>query len=470
MSLTYVYDITFLVLFTLATVIFLYRKRHNLQRQGILYLYRTKFGLKLIEKVSKNYAAILKPLQYVIITCGYALMASMVWFLIRFTYIYSTSDVIVRETKIPPILPLVPYLPSIFKVDFLPPFYFTYWIIIIAIVAISHEFAHGIFARLNKIKVKATGFGFLGPFLAAFVEPDEKQMNKSSKFVQLSILAAGTFANVIMTILFGIIMALFFTASFTPAGVNFNSYSSAVVNISGIDAVENQLIQGNNQILSYINASSNVTRITIGGKDFFASSNSLRTAVEEEKELIAVYEDAPAFNAGLKGPILEIDGVKITSQEQLGEEIRSHNPGEEVVFTSLVKGERTEYAIKLNEREGKAYLGIGLIEPQRKGISGLIYSVISKIKDPFIYYEAKWNSDFAWFIYQLLWWMVLINLSVALVNMLPVGIFDGGRFFYLTILGITGNENLAKKSFSLATWLILLVFVWLTVRWFTASF
>ena len=32
----------------------------------------------------------------------------------------------------------------------------------------------------NKVEIKTTGFGFLGPFLAAFVEPDEKQMQKKT--------------------------------------------------------------------------------------------------------------------------------------------------------------------------------------------------------------------------------------------------------------------------------------------------
>ena len=64
------------------------------------------------------------------------------------------------------------------------------------------------------------------------------------------------------------------------------------------------------------------------------------------------------------------------------------------------------------------------------------------------------------FIYDFLWWLVLISLSVALVNMLPMGIFDGGRFFYLTMWQITGSEKKAKKWFSYMTYFLLgLLFV-----------
>ena len=62
--------------------------------------------------------------------------------------------------------------------------------------------------------------------------------------------------------------------------------------------------------------------------------------------------------------------------------------------------------------------------------------------------------------------MALINISVALVNMLPMGIFDGGRFFYLSVLAITKNKKIAERSFKGATWLILFIFLILMLYWF----
>ena len=62
----------------------------------------------------------------------------------------------------------------------------------------------------------------------------------------------------------------------------------------------------------------------------------------------------------------------------------------------------------------------------------------------------------------------MINLSVALVNMLPVGIFDGGRFFYLTVWGITGSEKFGRRAFAFSTWVIILFLVWLMFKWAVA--
>ena len=48
------YDLTFLAIFTIFVVVFLSIKRKNLQRQGIMYLYRTKVGINFIEKFTKS--------------------------------------------------------------------------------------------------------------------------------------------------------------------------------------------------------------------------------------------------------------------------------------------------------------------------------------------------------------------------------------------------------------------------------
>jgi len=68
------YDITFLVIFTLFVVIFLYKRRHNLKREGLLYLYRTKLGIQFIDWTNKKYGKILEKLQYIVVACGYFLM------------------------------------------------------------------------------------------------------------------------------------------------------------------------------------------------------------------------------------------------------------------------------------------------------------------------------------------------------------------------------------------------------------
>jgi membrane-associated protease RseP (regulator of RpoE activity) len=87
-------------------------------------------------------------------------------------------------------------------------------------------------------------------------------------------------------------------------------------------------------------------------------------------------------------------------------------------------------------------------------------------KDPNVYYEPKYLEELTIFVYNLFWWVVFINLSVALANMLPLGIFDGGRFFYITMKKVTGSEKVSKSVFAAVTWLLIAVFIGLTVLWF----
>ena len=120
-----IYDVSFLIVFAVFVSIFLYSRRRNLKREGLLYLYKAGWGIKLINKVGSKYKKTLKFMSYVSIATGYFLMAMMFYLLGKIVYLYIAYPSIVREVKIPPITPLIPYLPQVFKLDFLPPFYFT---------------------------------------------------------------------------------------------------------------------------------------------------------------------------------------------------------------------------------------------------------------------------------------------------------------------------------------------------------
>ena len=459
------YDLVFLALFTLGVVLFLYKRRKNLQRQGLLYLYRTKLGIKFIEWTSKRFPKTLNFLQYVVITSGYILMIGMIYMLIRFSYFYLTSPFAAQALKVPVIVPLVPYLPEIFNLDFLPPFYFTYWIIIIAIIAIPHEFAHGIFARLYKIKIHSTGFGFLGPFLAAFVEPDEKDMAKRKNFPQLTILASGTFANIIFSIIFGLLFWLFFASAFAPAGVIFNSYATKAVPVAEISAIDGNSVFNLEDLENFINESAKYAKIIVDDEILFVSSPSLLAALENDIDMIPATLDSPAFRAELSGAIKSIDKTEVRSFEELRAILDKHEPGDELVIETIQENkEIREYYVELVEFDGRAFLGIGVIEPQTRGVLGWLYGAIARIKDPFVYYESS-IGELGIFIYNLLWWCVLISLSVALVNMLPLGMFDGGRFFYLSVLGLTGSKLTAERAFKISTYLISGLIVVLMIKW-----
>jgi len=471
------YDLVFLAVFIVFVILLLSIRKKNVERQGLIYLYKTKFGIKFIDKFAKSWNGLLRPTQYLVLISGYVLMVGIIWLMLKTTYLYLTSpmaDVI----RAPPVAPLIPYFPKIFGLEsFFPPLYFTYFIIALGIVAVTHEAAHGIFARFYKFKVKSTGFAFFGPFFGAFVEPDEKQMQKAKKFKQMVVLGAGTFANVLMTILFGIIMLIFFAGIFTPAGVGFHMYSVSAVPVSQISVVgDTDIGEQYVEIDVDVSAREEIDGVLQLGPvetmRFFADKETLKTALDKNSEKMLVFDDSPAFREQMRGAIVEIDGKEVKSLEELQNVLGGLEPGKEVVVKTAIlesgKGtvaEYRDYEVEMGERDGKAFLGIGFLDNNKGGLIGLVYeNTLMKVKDPLLHYTSSWG-DFGWFIYYLLWWVVVINILVALFNMFPVSILDGGRFFYLTVWGLTGSEKIGRRAYKTGTWLLILMLAVMMVRW-----
>jgi membrane-associated protease RseP (regulator of RpoE activity) len=464
-------DLTLLGLFVIFIAIFLYRKRKNLKKEGLLFLYKTTWGMKLIDRIGKKYKKTLGFLSYVTIVVGYILMASMLYLFGKIVYIYIAYPSIVRAIKIPPITPLVPYLPQAFKLDFLPPFYFTYWIIILAVIAITHEFMHGIFMRRHGIKITSTGFGFFPfffpIFLAAFVEQDEKSMEKASPFKQMAVLAAGTFANVITAIIFFGIMVLLFATAFVPSGVAYNTYSYSAVSFAGITSMNNITLH-NATYSTLLNLSKETGLNTITYKNNIYLTNKAGLLEQENAtNYLFLYDDSPAIRAGIDGPIVKFNGKQLTDWASLGTEIAKYSPGDNVTITTKINSTIiTNYNITLGKdptNSTKAWIGVGYAEVKSSGVFRQIIDGLSSFKKKYIYYQPR--SETWLFVYNLIWWLVLISISVALMNMLPMGIFDGGRFFYLTIFSLTKSKKKAELWFKISTNFLLFLFLLLMVFW-----
>lgn len=458
-----IYDLVFLVLFLLGIAGFLYVNRSRVSRQGLMYLYRTSWGIKLISSTSLKFGSLIKGSRNLVIATGSLLMVSMIYLLIQFSWTYLSSPTIAKDLRVPVIMPLIPYLPELFGLTFLPPFYFTYWILIIALIAIPHEFFHGIYARIAKVKVHSTGFGFLGPFLAAFVEPDETQMAKVSKKDQLAILASGTFANVLTAIVIAVLFAIFFMVSFAPSGVLFSAYSSSTLPVSALNITNSTPLEDIGQLPSNFN--NRLIQVSYNLSTYYVLSDSLQIAISDNYSYIQGIDDSPAFKVKLSGPILAIDGIKTNSYESLREILSSKSPGDKITISTLDKdGTSFDTLVTLSERNGKAFLGIATFVNQKDGLLSGVYSLISNIKDPDVYYSSSFGS-FGIFIYNLLWWSLLITISVALVNMLPIGMFDGGRFFMIIVSSITGSEKLGMRAFKISTSILLGLVALLMVKW-----
>ena len=226
--------------------LFLVKNRKNLHVSSFLKIfyfcmYRTKLGMTAMERWARNHEKLLKKSGYVMIAVGFLGMFVMIEELIRGAFmLIKNSDAITVGVVLPIQAKGVFYVP------------FFYWIFSIIFIMVVHEFAHGLVARAHRVKVKSTGFAFLGAIIpiipGAFVEIDEKHLEKQPKYTQLSIFAAGPFVNILFgAIFFGLFLfmqpaadALFIdgmsineVAENSPAAITGLAAGEIITNIDG---------------------------------------------------------------------------------------------------------------------------------------------------------------------------------------------------------------------------------------------
>ncbi len=285
------FDLLFAILFYGLILVFYLRNKERFKVQGkVFFLYPTHIGLRLMDKIAKAFPKILRVLSYVSIFIGFTGMGYIFYVLIKGTF-----SLFFVPTAIPAVAPVLPGI----KIPGAPVLSFFHWIIAIFVVAVVHEFSHGVFARLYDLKVKSSGFAFLGPILAAFVEPDEKHLAKAKSKEQLSVFSAGPFSNFV----FGILFFLVFSFATGPI-------EARMIDADGI--IVNQVMEG-----------------------------------------------FPAEKIGLKAPfvIKSINGEEVLNFVNFSRVVSGIKPGEEIALTTD-KGSFEIITVKNPENESKGFIGI----------------------------------------------------------------------------------------------------------------
>jgi len=286
------WDFILLVVFYLILFAIFRKYRNKFEVQWkIFVLYKTQWGIKLMDKIAKKFPKTLKFLSNISISVGFLGMA------ITLIVLAKGALSFFGPTPTPQVAPILPGV----TVPGLPKLSFWHWILGILIAATFHEFMHGVYSRLHNVKIKSSGFAFLGPILAAFVEPDEKDLEKKGTKAQLSVLSAGPFANIVL----GIIILVFMFLVVVPIGNN-------IVIVNGIE---------------------------VGGLN----------------------ESYSISNSGIKvGEVItEIDGVKLNSVNKIKDVLKDKKPGDEV---DIIVNDK-EYEIELGsnpDNKDEAFLGISI--------------------------------------------------------------------------------------------------------------
>lgn len=364
----------YIILFYLVIITFLIVKRKRIATQAkIILLYRTTWGLHWMEKYSQKFRQWIILLGYVGVGGGFIGLV-----IISYTLIKNLWALIATPTATSGVSLVLPGM-NIPGLGVLP---FWYWIIAIFIIAVVHEFSHGIVARAHNIKVKNTGIVFFGPIIGAFVEPDEEKMRRQDDIVQYSIFAAGAFSNLVLAVITLIILNVAFMplqqAMVEPAGFTFDSYYNT---------------------------------------------------------------SFPIEKAGIKpGTIITgINGITTKDFQQFAEQLQCSKPGQMITLATT----ENSYPLALTENPAnpsKPFLGINNIKNQfilkekySHGGWKVVYSILE-------WFNGLGNNGRGF-----LFWLYLLSFGIGLFNLLPLPIVDGGRMAQVFLHKLKGPETGEKR-------------------------
>lgn len=207
--------IAFLVLLGILMI----KDRKNIEFKYGVFMRRMQKGKEWIYYIGDKYKKLFSFFGYAAIVAG--IIASLVSF---YLILASGYSIVTNPGQARPGLqPIIPAVPSQAVCSFALCIPFWYWIIGVLIVLLCHELSHAFVSRAENIRIKSFGLLSLLVLPGAFVEPDERQLKKSSSLTKLKIYAAGSFANILIFFLATGISIAVFNSFYTASGVTYDN-------------------------------------------------------------------------------------------------------------------------------------------------------------------------------------------------------------------------------------------------------
>ncbi len=287
------------------------------------------------------------------VVAGAAMMVFAVWFLVNNLINYFHANEQFSEVTL-----LIPGV-TIRSVPNL-----VYFLLAAPIVLVIHEVAHGIVARLEKIKVKSGGFAIIIALIAGFVEPDEEEFNRARRISKIRVIAAGSTSNMLFS--FIIVGLLLFNPSF--------------------------------------------------GNVLEALSPTLRGLFYNDPigvPIVSVIEGSGAEKAGIKAGdiIVGINDKQIRTPQDLAKV--KLTPGEQVNVKVLRDGELINLQVTIGRAED---------DPNR-GLIGIVRDMFPYMP-PKVNFWIPWPQE----VFMFLLWLWMLSFFIGIFNMLPMLPLDGEKY------------------------------------------
>lgn len=426
----------------------------------ILIMIRTKWGIKLIDRLGKykrfwRVCGVLSRIVTIILMAY--IVAILVIDVLYLGQAMSQSGIGIQYAlAIPGLNPMLPIV---------------YGWIALVLAMVVHELAHGFQTRANDMDVKSTGVLYGVVPWGAFVEPDEEQVEKASRRAKIDLYAAGITTNFIVAMIAFLLMVGCINVSVSsdywdnPAvyGVTSNSpaYDAGIPTTSIITDINGYEIHTLDQFYDHVIPADLNTITYRYHDDVRTASLVIGTFVE------TVSSSSPAERGGLqKGDIIRsitVNGGEtktFATNTEFSNYMKTTHPGDDAVVNVYRNGTYTDHSVTLANNNGVGYLGVSTTTSGFQFVTPNI--TLSYGTDPFYgcsniveysygaiqfigkawngyspvpesthwWYETSIDSNVFWVIVQLLYWIFWLNIVLGVSNALPSVPFDGG-FLYM---------------------------------------
>lgn len=397
------------VAFYAAVFCLIYLNRHRFEFQGkIVGIRRTKAGIAWIGRTATRHGSIIRRTAKVLIWPSFLFML-----LISF-YLLDASVKLFTHPEAPAgVTPILPGVRVPGSSVHLP---LWYGIVAIFVIATIHEGAHGIVAAAHGLKIRSTGFFFMGPLFGAFVEPDEKKLKKAPTSVQHAVFTAGPMANILLALL-----ALGLMLSLLSLGTSLAGSAALGVGFAAITPDYPAAIAGIPKDVLFVSANGQPIASAQEFMTFMKGirpGDPLRLVSETGSEYTVVAGKHPdrwtaAGYTGLRRWLLqkmapESSGTGVTAQDYTG--IRRAAVG---LIARAASGEGPGYIGVIGPFTELGSMGAG-----REAALGAI---------------GWWAEMF--------YWILLLSFGIGLFNLLPLGPTDGGRMIQLVFRNWRGQAS-----------------------------
>ena len=386
-----------------------------------------------------------------------------------------------------------------------------YGVVALIVCLFIHEIAHGILTKANDMDVESTGLLFFVVPIGAFVEPNNEQLQNTTKKKRTSMYAAGAATNFIFAVLFLLLLTSMMGSVESPY-----AQQPLLVSVSS----------GSPSDMAGLQVGMVITEL--GGveienlDDFFVGHSSLPGNLLEAKYVLygesgstefvsgvfieSVMSGSPASSIGLeKGMIIySVEGTTVTNQQQFNDIMSQTVPGQNISLTVMAyNGTSTQWenvsgidSIVLGSGATEkgymgitsSYAGMGVLTPElllslisnpysdTSSAPDFIYDTLRFLALPFsglspLPAELTWvfdtgylGSESFWFIANTAYWIFWMNFMVATTNCLPAVPLDGGFIFMDWMDSLVSKlrkkateEERRRIVSSITTWLALVI-------------